>query len=1066
MVLSKKRRFMVNIFLSNMDFTIFSILFFAASMMSLFVALLAWQRKSVNGAVELSRVMIAAGIWAFFVMFETASISTLDKIFWSKMAYFGAVSTPVFYFLFIMRFTGTSTFKSLKKSLILFVIPLITLILAFTNESHQLIWVGFSAISPKTNLLIYFHGIGYWIGYFAYNYLMLFYATVFLFIYIYRQKQTFRNQAWMVFVGGICPWLGGMVYVTNSNPIPGLDLAPISFVLSGIILVYGILSVDLLDLVPVARETLVEILPDGIIALDTKNRIQDINPVALEYLGIPNSNILGFPVVSCGATSIFLLNAVVSMDSEVQIEISGNNEIRTYKIIKQKIKNVEGNRLIIIRDITDQIANQNEIRAGKEKYKSLYHMFRLMADNMPDMLWAKDLDKKYTFVNKAICNNLLSATDTDEPIGKTDQFFADREQQKYPERKDWYTMGRPCLNSDDLVLKSGVTEQFDEFGYVKGKFVFTDVHKSPIFNENGEMIGIVGSSRDVTLRKMIEKELFIKDNLLRAITSAASILVKGENIGESLKGALQVIGTTTSLNRIYIFKSQVENEIDKPQLSLICEWTDGSTHTLNKIRDLRYLPLEIAFQSWFEKLSTGEVVKGKTADFEDGEKSMLRYQSVKSILVTPVFFDHKFWGFVGYDDCINERTWTSTEVQLLSVAAGLIVSYYVRKISQDELVVAKEKAEESERLKSAFLANMSHEIRTPMNSILGFISLLQESNVSDEEKDEFLKIVRSSSERLLSTIYDIIDISKIEAGQITLSSDRVSLNELNRDFYTLFKPEAEAKGLQLFYTNESTDDQIVIKTDRDKLFTIMTNLIKNALKYTKSGIVEFGYSVQDNNVQIYVKDTGIGIPENKRLSIFKRFVQADISHSRSYEGSGLGLSISKAFIEMLGGRIWVESEVGKGSTFFFQMPLEFNQAISLDSDRHSLEKELVVHKTLRILIVESDQSHFDYLSDMLFKAKQVVFHAFTGSEVVELCRQCLDIDIVLMNLSLSDMGGCEVARKIRDFNTKIPVIALSALASDVEREVAFTAGCSDYISTPVTKELLIMALNRFLESPE
>lgn len=249
------------------------------------------------------------------------------------------------------------------------------------------------------------------------------------------------------------------------------------------------------------------------------------------------------------------------------------------------------------------------------------------------------------------------------------------------------------------------------------------------------------------------------------------------------------------------------------------------------------------------------------------------------------------------------------------------VDFTERKRAEEELIKAKQKAEESDRLKSAFLANMSHEIRTPMNGILGFISLLQEPGLSEGEKNEYLQIVKESGYRLLNTINDIVDISKIESGLMPVLFSNVAVNRLLFEIYTFFKPETDTKKLEFTFTTHLPDDLAIIETDREKLTAILNNLINNSLKFTKKGAIRFGYTLKGKMLEFFVEDTGIGIEKSKHSKIFERFIQADNSiHSRIYEGTGLGLSISKAYAEMLGGKIWVESEVGKGSKFCLQVP--------------------------------------------------------------------------------------------------------------------------------------------------
>jgi len=253
---------------------------------------------------------------------------------------------------------------------------------------------------------------------------------------------------------------------------------------------------------------------------------------------------------------------------------------------------------------------------------------------------------------------------------------------------------------------------------------------------------------------------------------------------------------------------------------------------------------------------------------------------------------------------------------------GIIRDITERKQFEQELIKAKEKAEESDRLKSAFLANMSHEIRTPMNGILGFTELLKEPDLKDEEVRDYVRIIEESGYRMLDTINDLIDISTIETGQVKIVISEINLHEQFSYLYHFFKPQADRKGLVFKLHDNSKNNRNHIMTDKDKFYRIMNNLIKNAIKYTDSGQIDFGYEIGEGQVVLFVKDTGIGIPEEKQDMIFDRFVQADLSLTKPYEGSGLGLTITKAYVEMLKGNIRVESGTGIGSAFYITIPCE------------------------------------------------------------------------------------------------------------------------------------------------
>ncbi|MDP8219293.1 MAG: ATP-binding protein, partial [Candidatus Theseobacter exili] len=372
-----------------------------------------------------------------------------------------------------------------------------------------------------------------------------------------------------------------------------------------------------------------------------------------------------------------------------------------------------------------------------------------------------------------------------------------------------------------------------------------------------------------------------------------------------------------------------------------------------------------------------------------------------------------------------------------------------------DLIAAREHAEESDRLKSAFLANMSHEIRTPMNGILGFTRLLKEQKLTGTEQEEYISIIEESGVRLLNIINDIIDISKIESEQMKVSISEVNVNEKIKYIYTFFKPEVEKKGIQLSFKNGLPAKEAIIKTDREKVSSILINLVKNAIKFTYKGSIEFGYVKKGEYLEFFVKDTGAGILMSQQKLIFERFRQASESHDRGYEGNGLGLSIAKSYVEMLDGKIWVESEEGKGSIFYFTIPynavLEEKSAIRKDVSEE--DKEVQVKK-LKILIAEDDKISNFLLTSALQKIWKEVLHAKTGVEAVEHCRNNPDLDLVLIDIKMPVMDGYEATRQIRQFNKDVIIIAQTACGFSGDREKAIEAGCNDYISKPINYALL------------
>ncbi|MEA3443334.1 MAG: ATP-binding protein, partial [Bacteroidota bacterium] len=400
-----------------------------------------------------------------------------------------------------------------------------------------------------------------------------------------------------------------------------------------------------------------------------------------------------------------------------------------------------------------------------------------------------------------------------------------------------------------------------------------------------------------------------------------------------------------------------------------------------------------------------------------------------------------------------------------------LVDITKRKQSEEELLLAKEKAEESDHLKSAFLANMSHEIRTPMNGILGFADLLKEPELTGDEQQKYIGIIEKGGKRMLNIINDIVDISKIEAGMMEFDIKETNVNEQIEYTYIFFKPEAEAKGIELSFNNPLPAKEATIKTDREKLYAILTNLVKNAIKYTNEGVIEFGYKLKRDKeaaeLEFYVKDTGIGIPKDRQEAIFERFIQADIADKMARQGAGLGLAITKAYVEMLGGKIWVESQEDNlptgqagGSKFYFTVPYNTESATEIDRQPEPSEKNYDVRK-IKILIAEDDEVSELFLDKTVEMYSKEILKARTGAETVEICRHNPDVDLILMDICMPDINGYEATMVIREFNKEVIIIAQTAYGLKGYRKKAIESGCNDYIAKPINKMELQAMIQKY-----
>jgi len=375
-----------------------------------------------------------------------------------------------------------------------------------------------------------------------------------------------------------------------------------------------------------------------------------------------------------------------------------------------------------------------------------------------------------------------------------------------------------------------------------------------------------------------------------------------------------------------------------------------------------------------------------------------------------------------------------------------------------ELKFAKEKAEESDMLKSIFLANMSHEIRTPMNSIMGFSDLLLEQGLSKKQIGNYVQIIHSSSLQLLTVISDILDISKIEAGQINFRFDLIEVNKLMNQLFKTYKKSVLLKNNRLKCTCENPKETVQTISDGNRIKQVLCNLIDNSIKFTNDGEIDFGYKKKGNYIEFYVKDNGIGIsPENHEL-IFQRFRQIDVTDNRIYGGNGLGLAISKALVEKLGGTISLKSNIGKGSDIRFTIPiLNKKKAPTENVISYELNGE---GKT--ILIAEDEINSYAYFEEILSASKVNILHAWNGSEAVEFVKNNSDISLVLMDIKMQEIDGYEALRIIKKIRPNLPVIAQTAYALNIDRTHSLEVGFDNYISKPIAKNALIELITGYL----
>jgi PAS domain S-box-containing protein len=404
---------------------------------------------------------------------------------------------------------------------------------------------------------------------------------------------------------------------------------------------------------------------------------------------------------------------------------------------------------------------------------------------------------------------------------------------------------------------------------------------------------------------------------------------------------------------------------------------------------------------------------------------------------------------------INNTVWNG-----LQAFVAVIRDFTVRKEYEEKLLKAKENAEENDRLKTAFLQNMSHEIRTPMNAIIGFSDLLNDPDILPESREKYTSIIINSTNQLLSIVNNILTISTLETKQERLNIQPTNINQVLSDLFTIYKGQPHSHNISIQLNQSLSDFESFIYTDKTKIIQIVTNLLNNALKFTHEGLIEFGCRLECNNLLFYVKDSGIGIPKELQSKIFNRFVQADKSIQLSYGGAGLGLAISKEFVDLLEGKIWVESDLGKGSTFYFTIKY---LPVNKYSDDEIVNTDLI-NKITTILIAEDEENNYFYITTLLKKMNISLIHTINGKETVEACKSNSEINLVLMDIKMPVMDGYTAAKLIKEFRPGLPIIAQSAYTNGNEIKKNEGNTFDDYISKPLNKDELYRKIMKFIKT--
>jgi len=698
----------------------------------------------------------------------------------------------------------------------------------------------------------------------------------------------------------------------------------------------------------------------------------------------------------------------------------------------------------VARDITERVELEKRLRKSERNYKELF-------EHSPLGIFQSTFDGHFVNLNNAFAKMLgyNSPKELREFIRLNDDLYADSDDRN---------------RMISLLKEKGMVNDFQVRLIRKDlQTMWMSVYAKTLRDaDTGDTI-IDGFTLDITEQKKADEILVSKEafgNELLAL-SRVFINVPEEELDEALNLALQKVGTFCKVDRAYLFQF----DPDEQYMSNTHEWCSNGISP--EIDNLQAIPCSV-LPRWMEKLQRNEnIYIPSVKDLPEhwkGEREILEPQGIKSLIVVPVIFNQTLVGFFGFDSVRQYRNWNSDEIRLLNVLGDLISGALRRRQYELELRNARARAEESDRLKSAFLANLSHEIRTPMNGIIGFTDLMNDPETTEGEKRNYLKIISENSNQLLSLINDLVDISKIEAGVYEVHETEFYLEELLQQLCASFGVHTNRKGLMLECPDVESAAGRMVFFDRGKLWQILGNLLSNAVKFTREGKISLGFRVTNNEILFHVKDTGPGIdPEHFQL-IFQRFRRVETDMLKHIRGTGLGLAICKALVEQSGGRIWVESEPGKGSVFYFTIPYKPAGKTADGSSTADPKYPDMAGRT--ILVVEDEKDNFDFIAMVLRKEKVNYLHAGSGEDALVLFEANPTIDMVLMDLKLPGIQGEEVTKKMKSLRGMVPIIAQTAYAMAGDREAALMAGCSDYISKPMKAADLVSVIRRHLSPQE